>query len=314
MKTKYYNLIIIILISFSAFGQNENIVSTWTNGYEFFSAKKYNDNLIVLSGGNLHEGGYMFTVKVLSDNTYIIIGNSPDDDYEPSVGKKGDIVKVKTVDKQKVLIIYDSEGNLQEVLSELNGSLEKLVIRNKINYELAGKYTDEKGKKYIFYPNKSKAEGFSSLQDYKFEYEYDFPIDVLTFKNESFYYANTENNLIIYKVQKDEYGDWEKAEQLMKLTKIEWINSTNKPELKGKYPFVSSEIMIKGILENFDTKELRIMRNEIFARHGYIFKTSEMKVYFESQDWYSGLYEDLNDKLTDLEKLNIQLIKIREDK
>lgn len=312
MRMKQFNLIILLLISLSTFGQVDNILSTWTNGYEFYSAGKYNDSLIVLSGGNLHEGGYMFTVKLLSDNEYIIIGNSPDDDYEPSVGEKGDIVKIITVNKQKVLAIYDSNDNIQEVLSELNGSFEKLVIKNKVNYELAGRYTDEKGKQYIFYPNKLKAEGLSDQQVYKFEYEYDFPIEVLTFNNESFYYESSGNGLIIYKAQKDEYGDWKKTDKMMTLTKIEWINHTNNQDLKGKYPFVSTEIMINDILGNFDNKELRIMRNEIFARYGYKFKTTAMKSYFDSQDWYSGLYGNVNEKLTDLEKLNIQLIKMIE--
>ena len=310
---KHYNLIILLLISFSTFGQNEDIISTWTNGYEFFSAGKYNDSLIVLSGGNLHEGGYGFTLKVLSNNEYVIIGNSPEDDYDPSVGEKGDIAKVLTIDKYKVLAIYDSKDNIQEVLSELNGGFENLVIRNKINYELSGKYRDENGKQYIFYPNKLKADGFSNQQDYKFEYEYDFPIEVLTFNNESFYYENSAGGLIIYKAQKDEYDDWEKSNKLMTLTKTECINHTNNKDLKGKYPFVSTDIMINDILGNFDNKELRIMRNEIFARYGYKFKTAEMKAYFESQDWYSGLYDDVNDKLTDLEKLNVQLIKSHEN-
>lgn len=311
---KHYNLIILLLISFSTFGQNDDILSTWTNGYNYFSARKYNDSLIVLSGGNLHEGGYGFTLKVLSDNEYVIIGNSPADDYDPSVGEKGDIVKVLTIDKYKVLAVYDTKYDIQEVLIELNGGFGNLVIRNKINYELSGKYKSEKGKQYIFYPNKLEADGFSSEQDYKFEYEYDSPTEVITFNdNESFYYENSADGLIIYKAQTNKYGDWGIADKLMTLTKTDWINQTNNQDLKGKYPFVSTEIMINDILGYFDDKELRIMRNEIFARYGYKFKTDEMKSYFESQDWYSGLYDNVNDKLTDLEKLNIQLIKRREN-
>jgi hypothetical protein len=51
------------------------------------------------------------------------------------------------------------------------------------------------------------------------------------------------------------------------------------------------------------------MRNEIFARHGYIFKTNDMKLYFESQAWYSPKYEDVTSFLTEIEKGNIELIK-----
>lgn len=55
--------------------------------------------------------------------------------------------------------------------------------------------------------------------------------------------------------------------------------------------------------------DLKIMRNEIFARHGYIFKTSEMKSYFSTQSWYYGRYDDVSSLLSDLEHKNVALIK-----
>ena len=51
------------------------------------------------------------------------------------------------------------------------------------------------------------------------------------------------------------------------------------------------------------------MRNEIFARHGYIFKTPEMKSYFSQQSWYHGQYNDVNSMLSAIEKQNIELIR-----
>ena len=51
------------------------------------------------------------------------------------------------------------------------------------------------------------------------------------------------------------------------------------------------------------------MRNEIFARHGYIFQTNDMKAHFKSQDWYIPKYNDVNSMLTDIEIKNIELIK-----
>ena len=47
--------------------------------------------------------------------------------------------------------------------------------------------------------------------------------------------------------------------------------------------------------EGFD---LRLMRNEIYARHGYLFKDKKLQDYFESTSWYKVnkkfLFEDLN--------------------
>jgi hypothetical protein len=55
--------------------------------------------------------------------------------------------------------------------------------------------------------------------------------------------------------------------------------------------------------------DLKIMRNEIYARHGYIFKTGEMKSYFAEQSWYRGQYDDVTSMLTSIEKQNAELIK-----
>jgi hypothetical protein len=50
------------------------------------------------------------------------------------------------------------------------------------------------------------------------------------------------------------------------------------------------------------------MRNEIFADHGYIFKTDKWKDHFSKQEWYSPRYENVNDSLSTIENYNIQLI------
>ena len=57
------------------------------------------------------------------------------------------------------------------------------------------------------------------------------------------------------------------------------------------------------------------MRNEIFARYGYIFNSGgEMEAYFKKQDWYSAHHSDVNNFLTELEKENIKQIKSIENK
>lgn len=65
-------------------------------------------------------------------------------------------------------------------------------------------------------------------------------------------------------------------------------------------------------LAGMSKKELRFMRNWIFARHGYIFSTTEMRNYFEQQPWYQGRYSNVTSMLTDIEKYNINFIKEHE--
>ena len=37
-----------------------------------------------------------------------------------------------------------------------------------------------------------------------------------------------------------------------------------------------------------DMEDLRIARNEIYARHGRKFDSNELRTYFESKSWYRG--------------------------
>lgn len=54
--------------------------------------------------------------------------------------------------------------------------------------------------------------------------------------------------------------------------------------------------------------ELRIMRNEIFARYGYIFQSEDLKNYFNSKKWYKPALNNVNELLTEIDKKNIELI------
>lgn len=61
-------------------------------------------------------------------------------------------------------------------------------------------------------------------------------------------------------------------------------------------------------LKNLSKTKLGIARNEILARHGYVFKTAYYKKYFNNQKWYkAGGYS--SSKLNDIELYNIKLIK-----
>lgn len=81
----------------------------------------------------------------------------------------------------------------------------------------------------------------------------------------------------------------------------------------NNFPDMSMVRLGKADLENRDPWELRIMRNEIYARHGYIFKLPELKEYFLMQSWYVPTSEDVTNSLTSLEKENIESIKRYEE-
>jgi len=77
----------------------------------------------------------------------------------------------------------------------------------------------------------------------------------------------------------------------------------------GLYPQSSTRLLKAKDVENIRPEDLRIMRNEIYARHGYSFRMRDMRSYFDSQDWYMPISTDVTSKLTTIEQKNQELIK-----
>ena len=113
-----YLLLILFLILFSSIAnsQQDNLISRWTDGFEFYGSTSYNDSLIVFYGGNLHKGGTVFTVKVINDQKYPITGREPNDTLNPSIGEIGGEVDFQVVNNTKVLIIKNANGEIQDIL------------------------------------------------------------------------------------------------------------------------------------------------------------------------------------------------------
>ncbi len=79
--------------------------------------------------------------------------------------------------------------------------------------------------------------------------------------------------------------------------------------LPGRYPDASMRLLGHVDVCNLSKEELRLMRNEIFARHGYIFKSADLNEYFNRQPWYSGRYSDVSSMLSEVENKNVAFIK-----
>lgn len=70
----------------------------------------------------------------------------------------------------------------------------------------------------------------------------------------------------------------------------------------------------KEDVENMYKRDLEVMRNAIYARHGYSFKNREMRYFFDNNvAWYIPFSTDVTKELTTLEKKNIELIKRYEE-
>lgn len=75
-----------------------------------------------------------------------------------------------------------------------------------------------------------------------------------------------------------------------------------------KFKQASLKILEKSEITSYSKQDLRLMRNEIFADYGYKFKSEDLRNYFNKFSWYQGKFEDVTSELSEIEKLNIQLI------
>jgi hypothetical protein len=60
-------------------------------------------------------------------------------------------------------------------------------------------------------------------------------------------------------------------------------------------------------------EDLRVLRNEIYARHGRVFKDKELQKYFEAQSWYKANPDFKDDQLNEIESQNLAKIKEAEE-
>lgn len=77
---------------------------------------------------------------------------------------------------------------------------------------------------------------------------------------------------------------------------------------ENQYNWLSEREVTAADLSGKSAGDLRLMRNAIFARHGYKFKSADLQEYFANFSWYSPKYADVSSMLTPVEKKNVEFI------
>lgn len=147
--------------------------------------------------------------------------------------------------------------------------------------------------------------------------------------NNKWYYAkvsdNTTTKFIAWKqmtVNGYNAGETYKGVPVYTLTKVIHHNnpqSTNsQPATSGQvngyvFPNSSTQLLSAADVQGKTAYQLRIARNEIYARHGRKFNDASLQSYFNSCSWYkvndSYNYSNENANLNEIEKANIKTIK-----
>lgn len=85
------------------------------------------------------------------------------------------------------------------------------------------------------------------------------------------------------------------------------------PSAPGVWPWTSERLITDHDLQGMSGRDLELMRNEIYARHGWVFRRPDLRRYFESQPWYRPNNDGLANRvveaeLSGVERRNVQII------
>lgn len=82
----------------------------------------------------------------------------------------------------------------------------------------------------------------------------------------------------------------------------------------GDLELFENKLITEPMLRGLSLHELRLLRNEIYARHGRIFVTLWIQQYFGSQPWYDPKEDFKDESVTGIDKTNIETIVAYENK
>jgi len=78
--------------------------------------------------------------------------------------------------------------------------------------------------------------------------------------------------------------------------------------LPGDMELFENKTISEQMLQGLSLHELRLLRNEVYARHGRMFRAEWLQQYFYTQPWYTPNENFQDDQLSGNDKLNVETI------
>lgn len=316
--------------SVPANGQGLKRNSYWHNGSYFVWVQEETDTAFTTFMGTLHEGaGSQPWYKTSRQGVYLRpnqVGNA----WTDTVIRFNNRIVYKNIGGQEALLVYGRDNtNLEDIFLRYDGhplnkwydfvhgfdSVLVSDIRSRIvgTYHagvLAWTFTTDSVEAYSVGGQKQSAERYGYTVRWS---EFDTPQNILVLSDgRIIWIEQTAEGIDLYDgISHIEAGadslEWiSRGELLAHLREYDVDQS-----VPGRWPEASTTLLTRGYLEPYPTEVLRLMRNEIFARHGRTFADKRLAdFYYREGQWYSNaLQHPTPDQLSEIERLNVQLIK-----
>lgn len=300
-----------ILLPMACISQTIEEGSMWFDGIAQYKAEvRLGGKIVYFYGGTPHEGGFEFTMERTPTGKYKLIPSRQAEETTP-VGEFGWSVEHVVRDGINALVVRDAQNEVSHVLS-----ITGLSCYENMEYDNAciflGTYSPNQvgflgnGNEYIVDYKEFRAGESEPLGPYTFVAEYEMPINVVKSSGKLWMLVPTVLGMNVYPAKQTDDDMYEKAGDAIS---VFWSDPS-----KGRFSIASERLLNTSILGHYNREALRLMRNEILARHGYVFQSEDLSDYFFKQSWYTPAASNDGIKLSAMEEINIGLIKAEESK
>ena len=279
--------------------------SLWYNGALVYDATPWEDGsfrMNAMAEGEEHE----FVLTPVTDEADLFVVYDGPSDAMNQYESAAYVRRIKK-DGLDVICFYDPQNRLMDVLQATQiWDAQALNIKQWMAL-LSGKYRSEGGKEVVIEAGRALYNGV------------EMPLEAVTFngmvtgvldfgsggpflvgKVEA---VPTPEGLRLTEVKMDEGEPW--FERTVSYYDLKWAGDQNRFGFTGN-------TLLSGVLYRYDKLLLRFMRNAILASHGYVFRSKDLKAYFEAQPWYRPAESNSAVQLSLIEQLNVALIQAAE--
>jgi hypothetical protein len=231
------------------------------------------------------------------------------EEYEGDVYKKISL-KINRITKDSVYGQSIVDGNQRPFRGVFNENTKSFILDEPGNDKTDGRFEvsldkDSLTGKWNAFNKSAVKAPVKSLKLIKKEFIYN-PNFMLDENSELIDWENPKN--FVEKYTDEETGKTEKY-------------TTSKNRIASDAVFkinASKQKLTEKDIKNLRKLDLEIIKNSVFARHGYSFKKATYRNFFEQTDWYIPVSNNVDNDLSPMEKENVALlnrfIKYAEDK
>lgn len=283
--------------------------STWNIGELDYTAKVNSDRSITLSAMAEGEELALKLTPISGKTNEYAVGEDPNEDGFNPFDKAS---RAKFINERgwRLICLYDQNANLLRVLDGTQTISGEKVAEGKWVQQIMGNYVDsygdiiEIGRDIIYEKGVARAEYKNIL--FNGCVTRVVSIKGLTHFDGMWEIVQTLDGLTLYEVDQDEYGLFTRKNHSEKL---KWAGS------EARFGYANQILLNDRMFRTMKKSTLRIMRNSILAHHGYMFSSPDLADYFAAQSWFSPRpsNDDVDEELTLVERLNIELIKAEEN-